>query len=220
MKKLINFNFKTEWPVLILLLALVALSFYFYSHSPAIVASHWNFRGEVDGYSSRAFASFFFPGLIIGIYLLFLILPNLDPKKERYPDFLKTYNVFRYAMVIVLAIIYLATGIYNIGYHINIGVIVAGTIGLLMIILGNYMGKIKNNWFVGIRTPWTLSSENVWNKTHRVGGYLFMIFGLIIMIAPFLPETIGLVLFFGWTVILLVGTFAYSYWLYRQEKNK
>jgi uncharacterized membrane protein len=214
----IKFNFKTEIIPLAILLACIGLSFFFYANSPATVVTHWNFRGEADGFSSRAFASFFFPVLLIGMYLLFLILPNLDPKKERYGEFAKTYNIFRHLFLGALAIIYIATGIYNIGYQINIGIIVATIIGLMMIIIGNYMGKIKKNWFMGIRTPWTMSSENVWNKTHRVGGILFMIFGLVIMIAPFLPELIALVLFFGWTIILVLGTFAYSYWIYRQEK--
>lgn len=215
-----KYTFKTEIFPLAVLLACVALSFFFYANSPEIVVTHWNFRGEADGFSPRSFASFFFPGLLVGMYLLFLILPNFDPKKERYQDFAKTYNIFRHLIVGVLAIVYVATGVYNIGYHINIGVIVAWTIGLMMIILGNYMGKIKNNWFMGIRTPWTLSSENVWNKTHRLGGRLFIIFGLIMMVVPFLSETIGMILFFGWAVVLLLGTFVYSYWLYHQETKK
>lgn len=219
MKSPLKLNLKTEIIPLAILLLCVGLSFFFYANSPATVASHWNFQGKVDGYSSRAFGSFFFPGLLIGMYLLFLIIPNLDPKKERYEEFLKTYNIFRYLIIGVLAIVYVATGIYNIGYQINIGIIVATVIGLMMIVLGNYMGKIKKNWFMGIRTPWTMSSENVWNKTHRVGGILFMIFGLVIIIAPFLPEMIAMVLFFGYTVALLVGTFGYSYWLYRQENK-
>lgn len=214
-----KYTLKTEILPLIVLLACVALSFFFYANSPEIVASHWNFRGEADGFSSRAFASFFFPGLLIGLYLLFLILPNFDPKKERYEEFAKTYNIFRHLIVGVLAIVYVATGIYNIGYHINIGITVAWVIGLMMIVLGNYLAKTKNNWFMGIRTPWTMSSENVWNKTHRLGSKLFIIFGLIIMIAPLLPETIGMILFFGWVLILLIGTFGYSYWAYRQEKK-
>ncbi len=215
----IKFNLKTEIIPLLILLVCVGLSFFFYAHSPEIIATHWNFRGEADGYSSRMFGSFFFPGLLIGIYLLFLALPFLDPKRERYEEFAKIYNIFRYLIVGVLAIVYLATGIYNIGYHINIGITVATVIGIMMIVLGNYMGKIKKNWFMGIRTPWTLSSENVWNKTHRVGGVLFMIFGVIIIAAPFLPETLAMILFFGYTVAMLAGTFGYSYWLFRQENK-
>lgn len=219
MNKPIKFNLKTELFPLAILAICAGLSVFFYQNSPEIVTTHWNFQGKPDGFSPRSFASFFFPGLLIGMYLLFLILPYFDPKKERYADFAKTYNIFRYLFITALAIIYVSTGIYNIGYNINIGIITAVTIGIMMIILGNYLSKIKNNWFIGIRTPWTISSENVWNKTHRVGGILFMIFGLVIMIAPFLPELIALILFIGWTIILVFGTFAYSYWIYRKEKK-
>lgn len=219
MKNTLNLTWKTEVLPLAIILLCCGLSFFFYFNSPELVASHWNFRGEADGYSSRLFASFFFPGLIIGLYILFLLLPNFDPERNRYAEFAKTYDVFRHLIVGVFAIIFIATGIYNIGYHINIGITVATVIGLMMIVLGKYLGKIKKNWFMGIRTPWTMSSEIVWNKTHQVGGVLFMIFGIVIIAAPFLPETIALILFFGYTIVMLAGTFGYSYWLFRQENK-
>lgn len=206
-------------PLAIILVCFVA-SFYFNAHWPDLVASHWNFKGEVDAYSSKTFNAFFFPGLLAAMYLLFTVLPYFDPKRERYAEFSGVYLIFRTMIIAVMAIVYFTMGIFNLGYDINVGAIVAGVIGLMMIVLGNYMGKIKNNWFMGIRTPWTLSSEVVWNKTHRLGGYLFMLFGLIIIIAPYLPEMLAGILF-GLSVFGVVfGTFAYSYLIYRQEKKK
>lgn len=219
MKSPIKLNLKSEiFPLALLLISAVA-SFYFYQHSPDVITTHWNFRGEADGFSSKGFGSFFFPGLLAFIYLLMVVLPYFDPKRDSYKDFEKPYKVFRYAMLLILSIVYWATGLYNIGYNINVGITTAFLIGLLMIVIGNYLGKLKLNWFVGIKTPWTLSSDNVWNKTHRLGGILFMAFGVVIMVAPFLPEAIALGMFIGWTAILVVGTFAYSYWLYRKEKK-
>ncbi len=219
MKSPIKLDLKSEiFPLALLLVSAVA-SYFFYQNSPETVTTHWNFQGQPDGYSSRGFGSFFFPGLLAFIYLLMIILPYFDPKRESYKEFEKPYRIFRYAMLLILSCVYWATGFYNVGYDINIGIITAFLIGALMIVIGNYLGKMKLNWFVGIKTPWTLSSENVWSKTHRLGGILFMIFGLIIMIAPFLPEMIALGLFIGWAAILIVGTFAYSYWLYRKEKK-
>ncbi|MEK7167698.1 MAG: SdpI family protein, partial [Patescibacteria group bacterium] len=87
------------------------------------------------------------------------------------------------------------------------------------IVLGNYLGKIKPNWFMGIRTPWTLSSEVVWNKTHRMGGRLFIILGLTLMIVPWLPALWGMILLFSGIILLVLGTFIYSYIAYRQEKS-
>ncbi|MFA5029769.1 MAG: SdpI family protein [Patescibacteria group bacterium] len=213
-------NLKTEWfPVLLLAIAVV-LSCLFHPLLPERVASHWNFSGQVDGWSSKNFHTFFFPLLLIGMYILFLVLPYLDPKRERYQEFLPIYKIFRNLILLVLLVIYLAASLYNIGWPINIGVVVALAIGILMIVLGNYLGKIKNNWFLGIRTPWTLSSENVWNKTHRLGGWLFMLFGLIIIVAPWLPEIVATVAFVFGIALLLIGTTVYSYWLYRKERKK
>ena len=219
MKSPIKFSLKTEAASLIIILIAAAMSVYFYLHSPETIVTHWNFQGEPDGYAGKGFGSFFFPALIAAIYGLMILLPQFDPKREAYKEFEKPYNIFRLAMVLILSAIYLATGFYNIGYDINIGVVVAGLIGLLMIVIGNYLGKMKQNWFVGIKTPWTLSSENIWAKTHRLGGFLFIIFGLIIIASPFLPQTIAVSIFACWAAILIVGTFTYSYWLYRKEKK-
>jgi len=219
MKLAIKISWKTEIiPIIILLLCGLA-SIYFYNHFPTLVATHWNLQGQPDGYSGKTFAAFFFPALLILMYLLFVFLPQFDPKRERYAEFSKVYNIFRHLIVGIMAIIFLATGLYNLGYDINIGIVTASSIGLMMIVLGYYMKEIKSNWFIGIRTPWTLSSENVWNKTHRLGGILFMVFGLILVIMPFLPETLAIFLTIAWIIILLLGTFGYSYWLFRQEKK-
>ena len=216
----VKISWKSElWSIIVLIIAAVS-SVYFYLNFPEKVASHWNFQGQVDGYSSRGFGAFFFVGLLVFIYVLFLVLPYFDPKKERYAEFAKVYGLFRNLILTVMAIIYLMTGVYNLGYPINMGITTAFIIGLMMIAIGNYMGKIKKNWFLGIRTPWTLSSEDVWNKTHRVGGWLFMLFGACIIIAPWLPETIGTAIFIGGAVVMVLGTFVYSYLLYRQEQKQ
>lgn len=213
-------TWKSESVPLVTIIISALLSFYFYAHWPAQVASHWNFRGEVDGYGSSVFMAFFFPALLIGMYLLFLLLPYIDPKRERYAEFAKTYHIFKMAIILVLFAVYLVTGIYNLGYEFNVGIAVAVLIGLLMIIIGNYLGKIKYNYFMGIRTPWTLASETVWNKTHRVGRWIFILFGVLIIVAPFLPEVIGLILFIAGAALAVVGTFLYSYLVFRQEKKK
>ncbi len=215
----LKLSVKTEiWPLLMIILAL-AISYYFYPSLPDQVASHWNFRGQVDGWSSKQMHSLLLPGLMLGMYFLFLALPYLDPKKERYQEFAKVYHIFKSLMLTVLFVIYLAATLYNVGYGINIGLTVATTVGLLMIILGNYLSKIKKNWFMGIRTPWTLSSENVWNKTHRVGGWFFIIFGVIIILAPNLQPDLALYVFIGGALLATLGSFVYSYFVWRQEKK-
>lgn len=205
-------------------LALLALSFaasvYFYLHFPERVATHWNLAGEPDGWSGRAFGAFFFPPLLLGMYLLFVFLPRLDPKKERYAEFAKPYAVFRNAILAIMALIYFVTSLNNLGFNLDVGVWTAGAIGVLFIILGNYLGKLKMNWFVGIKTPWTLSSEAVWNKTHRVGGWAFVLAGLVMIATGVAPIAWRLPLFVFNIIMLLFMTLGYSYFVYLAEKKK
>jgi len=205
---------------LVLLAAAAGLSACFYARFPERVASHWNFSGEVDAYAGRGVVAFGMPAVMILMYLLFLALPSLDPKRERYGEFARVYRIFRTSIIGLLFVLYVATGLFNLGYPVKIGLLAPGLIGLLFIVIGNYLGKVKNNWFMGIRTPWTLSSENVWNRTHRFGGRLFVIFGLVVMAAPFLPETAAMASFFGGVALLVLGTLVYSYVIYAREQKE
>ena len=216
----IKLSVKSEIVPVMLIVAAWILSLYFYAHFPAQVASHWDFQGKVNGYSSSAGLAFGIPALLTGMYLLFLGLPFLDPKKERYAEFGKIYHYIKAAIILVLFGVYVITGLYNLGYPVQVGIAVPWLIGLLFIVLGNFMGKIKPNWFVGIRTPWTLSSENVWTKTHRFGGFMMMLFGVLIIISPLLSKSLGIAVFVLGIVLVTVGSFVYSYILFRQEREK
>jgi uncharacterized membrane protein len=217
----IKSTIKTEVvPVMLIILSILA-SFYFYAHFPDRVATHWNYNGQIDGWSGRGFAAFFFPMLNLGLYLLFLGLPYLDPKKDRYAQFAKPYHIFKTLIVGFLTVIYFLVGSAGIGYPVDISLIVPSGVGVLFIIIGNYLGKIKPNWFMGIRTPWTLSNEEVWNKTNRLGGKLFIIAGLIMLIGFLLPPSIFWVIFIIILAVIILLPIIYSYWLYQKiEKNK
>jgi uncharacterized membrane protein len=214
-----NYNFKKELPSFIILAIAWVAGWYFYQHFPAQVVTHWNFYGQPDAWGGKTANAWMFPGILTAMYILFSILPNFDPRKDRYPEFGKVYSLFKNIFLLVMLIVMLAAGLYNLGYNVQIQYVVPTVIGLLMIVIGNYMGKIKPNWFMGIRTPWTLSSENVWNKTHRVGGYAFIVFGLILIVVPFLPAALGLTAFVAGILIVTFGTFVYSYLVYRQERT-
>jgi uncharacterized membrane protein len=182
-----------------------------------MVATHWNIQGQVDAWGSKKINNLLFPGLLIAIYFLFNFIPNFDPKKERYAEFANVYLMMRNAILAVFVIVFGSTTLFNLGYPLNISAIVGGSIGILFLFIGNYFGKLKLNYFVGFRTPWTLSSENVWNKTHRVGGKAFIILGLAIAISPWLkPIAALIVMSIGFA--LMIGVGVYSYILFKKEK--
>lgn len=219
MKYPIKITKKTEFLPIAIVVASIILGIYFYFHFPETVVMHWNFQGHPDGYGGRFVGAFAMPLMLSLMYILFLVFPSLDPKKDRYPEFEKTFRILRFALMGVLFIAFIVMGISNLGGSLEIGPVVAGVVGLFMMISGNYMGKIKRNSYLGIKTPWTLASENVWNKTHRFGGWMFVIFGLIIIVAPYLSFSLALALFLSGISLVVVGTTVYSYWLYLKEKN-
>jgi uncharacterized membrane protein len=186
---------------------------------PERIPVHWNFSGEVDRWGSGKVHAVFFSVLVIGMYLLFLFIPYLDPKKARYEQFSKTYHIFKSIIIFFLFLIYLIASLNGLGYNISVAFWVPVLIGILFIIIGNYMGKIKSNWFVGIRTPWTLSSEEVWNKTHRFGGKMFILAGLLIAFEGIMPANWRLPIFIIALVVILLGTLVYSYVVYLKEKK-
>ncbi len=211
---------KTEILPLLLILTAVISSFYFYARFPEQVPIHWNIAGQPDNWGGRATAAFLFPAIVIGMYLLFLLLPLIDPKKERYRQFRKVYHVFKTVLILFMVAIYFISSLNALGYNLSVELWVPILVGLLFIILGNYLAKIKPNWFMGIRTPWTLSSEEVWNKTHRLGGKIFILGGILMAIEGFLPVSYRLPIFFFTIGLIVVGTVGASYFFYRQEKKK
>lgn len=219
MKNPINYSLKTEIFPFLILLSSVIISFWSYPKLPDLVISHWDFYGNANGWSSREFHAIFFPILLIGIYSLLSLMPKFDPNSERYAEFAGVYRIMRNSILLILFVVFVAATFSNLGYQINIGGTVAGAVGVLMIILGNYFGKLKRNYFIGIRTPWTLSSENVWNKTHRLGSRLFIAWGIALILAPWLKAQVAMFILFGGLIVMLIWLMLYSYTLYKKEVN-
>jgi len=208
---------KTEiLPILFVIISIV-LSFYFYTHFPARVATHWNIQGQVDGWSGRGFAAFFFPLLNLAIYLLMLYIPYLDPKKSNYEKFRAAYHGVKNILVIFLTLIYLVVSLNALGHKVPVNVIVPLGVGILFVIIGYYLDRVKQNWFFGIRTPWTLSSEVVWQKTHHFGSRVFMLGGLLFILGALFPA--WFLPLFVILLLLILSVIVYSYLIYRRERK-
>ena len=220
MSNVIKFSFKSEAAPLFLIILSFLASFYFYKNFPETVPVHWNMDGVADSWGSSFKAAFTFPVINIGIYLIFLILPRVDPKKERYKQFTRTYNVLKTAIIAFLTIIYIVSSLSALAYDINVTRVVTILVGILFIVIGNYMSKIKRNWFLGIRTPWTLSSEDVWNKTHRLGGKMFIFSGLLMASISFLNSKYQIPLLIISVLSTSLVSVAYSFYLYTKEEKE
>ncbi|MBT7006936.1 SdpI family protein [Candidatus Falkowbacteria bacterium] len=214
-----KFSLRNEWLPLLMILVLIVAGFYFHSIFPDQVPIHWNAEGEIDNYGSKFIGAFLAPLIAIGVYLLFVSLPLIDPKKDRYKDFSKTYHLFKTLIIGYLLYIFFISSFNAIGYNIPVEFAIPVGVGVLFILLGNYMGKIKPNWFMGIRTPWTLSSEEVWNKTHRFSGKIFVLGGIIISSLGFWPVYLRMPILMIVILLVVISTVVYSYLIYRKKKD-
>jgi len=204
----------------IIVLGVILLSFiigiYFYPQMPEKIASHWNAHGQVDGYMSKFWGLFLMPLLSMMLFLLFIAIPKIDPLKHNIEKFREYYDGFVVLIIVYLFYVYLLTIFWNIGIRFSMVQPLAPAMGILFYYIGILIENAKRNWFIGIRTPWTLSSEKVWEKTHKIGGKLFKIAGVIAFIGVFFQRY---VLFFILVPIILVAayTIVYSYFEYQKE---
>ena len=208
---------RNRWTGLILMLVTLVVGFAVYSKLPDQVPTHWNASGEADGYSSRLFGVVMLPLLGIGIWALLQFLPRIDPRKENYESFLGTYFMIINATMILLAAIQVIVLASGLGYEFSVGRLIPVGVGLFLAFIGHQLGRIRPNWWAGIRTPWTLADDTVWRRTHRFGAKIFVIGGLSIAIAgAVLPGTYAAIIVVSASVVLGLIPAAYSYVIWRE----
>ncbi|TQF17532.1 SdpI family protein [Myxococcus llanfairpwllgwyngyllgogerychwyrndrobwllllantysiliogogogochensis] len=202
----------------VLSLGLVIASFVMaavlYSRLPEAIPTHWNARGVVDGHTPKPWGPFVLPLMMAGIYLLLVVLPRISPKGYRMERF---QGVFEFVLATTLAFLFLMNALLllaGIGTAVPMERVVPAATGLLFVLLGNVMGKLTKNFFVGIRTPWTLASDEVWLRTHRLGGRLFVLAGIVIFVSGLLGAGPNPVLVA--VSIACIIPVIYSYVLYRR----
>jgi len=172
---------------LIVVLISFGLGIYLYPQMPERMASHWNIKGEVDGYLSKFWALFLMPIIAAGILLLSILIPKIDPLKHNIEKFRKYFDSFIFIIILFLFYIYLLTIFWNKGIKLSIPQAISPAIGIMFFYAGVLIKNAKRNWFIGIRTPWTLSDEKVWENTHRIGARLFKISGIVALAGIIFP---------------------------------
>lgn len=213
-------NRRLEALQLLLIVGMFAASAALWNAAPDRLPVHWNLAGKPDRYGGKFEGLLLAPLIALGLYVLMLALPWIDPKRTAYEAFARGYQIIRLAMVALCAAIHATLLLVAFGYRVDVGVVAPLGVGILFCILGNYMGKFRPNWFVGVRTPWTLSSAASWTKTHRLAGRLFIVAGAtqFLMAAFHNVWTLALVLIM--VAALAIGLPVYSYFVWRHDPDR
>lgn len=208
-------SWKTELPHLAIIAGLFGWSALLWPSAPETLPVHFDLSGNVDRMGGKLEGLFAIPITALALYLVLRFLPRLDPARENYASFAGAYSVMRLAILVMLALVDLAILLPVAGVPVNQAAAIRLLVGGLFVVLGTVMGKIRPNWFVGIRTPWTLGSKESWVRTHRLGGWVFILSGLAFLISlPFPPEP-AMFVSFGILVLGLVWIVVYSYLVWR-----
>jgi uncharacterized membrane protein len=199
---------------LVLVLAAFVLAAVLYGKLPDRMPTHWNWKGEVDGYMGKPAGAFGLPAVMTGLWLLFLVLPRISPKEFSMDPFIRIYDSIAIAVIGFMFYINALVLLAGLGVAVPMTPAVLAGVGVLFIIIGAGLGKTTKNFFVGIRTPWTLANDVVWKKTHKLGGKLFVIAGVITVASGFFRCGI-------WILLVAIALAAlvpvvYSYILYRK----
>ncbi|WP_405728047.1 SdpI family protein [Anaerotignum sp.] len=206
---------------ILLMIAPILMVLAVYHKLPAEIPVHWNYNGEIDRYGSRS-EMFLIAGMNLFLGIFMPLMPKVDPKRKNYERFGETYE---WMILWTLAFTAVITGVILIEIlhpgTLHISKVVCGMVGILFVVLGNMMPKIKRNFFTGVKTPWALSSDTVWNKTQRLGGKSLFLGGVVILFSTFFSS--GKAMFFviiGVAVLMCIVPAGMSYIWYQREAEK
>jgi uncharacterized membrane protein len=191
-----------------------------WSWLPDRIPSHWNIAGDVDGWIGRFPGAFLMPGLALATWLLVPLLRRLDPRRENYERFEGTFWLVVNGMVVFFAALHGLMLLAALGVAVDVTRWLLALLGVLLIVLGNVMPRIRSNWWMGVRTPWTLESERVWRDTHRLAGRTFMAAGVLALLAVPLPSEVGFWVMMAAVMLAALVPVAYSFILWRRERRE
>jgi uncharacterized membrane protein len=210
---------KSDWPAwLVVSLPFVVLAIV-WDRLPAELPMHWNMRGEVDRIEAKGFSAWMLPIVGLGMYLLMLAIPWLDPKRRIDPN-QRSVRAFRLIVPLLMTGIFGITCLTWLGFPINTSSAMYLLISVLFLAMGNFMGAMKPNYFIGIRTPWTLESPENWRKTHRLGGKVWVFGSLTMILLWFLvPVEVYFWVFLAGILIMAIVPVGYSFYIYLKDKR-
>jgi uncharacterized membrane protein len=202
-------------------LVMFVLSAWAWTQLPAgsEIPVHWNAAGEVDRYGSKFTGLLLLPLISAAIILMFLVIPRIDPRGQNILRSTTAYNATIVSTMLIFLVIHIITIFAALGREVNVTLWVSLIVGVMFIAIGNFMGKIRQNYTFGIKTPWTYASKLSWDKTHRLGGKLFMLVGFLMIISGFLPALWFVYILLGSVFGMLIVLFTYSYVVWKNDPN-
>lgn len=208
-----SFSF-SRWLTLGFVVAAFIAAAAFYGALPEQLPIHWNIRGEVDGYASKPWGPFILPLSMAATYVLLAMLPRLSPRGFGIEKFADVFDGIVLATMAFLFAVSMMVLLVGLGVRLNATTVVFAGVGVLFVAIGNVVGKVRKNYFVGFRTPWALANDEVWLRTNRLGGRLMVLSGLA-MLAASLADY-GLVAAVAASLVITIVPVVYSYRLYRR----
>jgi uncharacterized membrane protein len=196
----------------------VGVAVWLWPHMPARVPVHWDVHGQANGYASRFWSVAVWPLLIACMAVLTVALPAISPRRFEIRPFAGIYGALMLAIQGVLLVLGVAVMLAGAGHVVPMMTVALLAAGVLLMVLGNYMGKLRRNFFIGIRTPWTLASEAVWERTHRLAGWLFVLAGVAMVIAAPIPAVRWLSM--GIVAVAFLVPAVCSFFIYRRLEER
>ncbi|MBC7265426.1 MAG: DUF1648 domain-containing protein [Coriobacteriia bacterium] len=203
---------------LVLIAAMFVAGTIAYPHLPARIPTHWNAAGEIDAWADRSFVTVYSePLMALGLYVLFMVMPYFDPRRRNVLRSKQVYFLVLELVTGLLAVVFAGTLLAAFDPSFPMDRIVLVGTGVMFLVLGNHLGRVKPNWTMGVRYSWTLSDEVVWVKTNRLGGRLFAAGGVLTIACAFLPAPANVIVMLGWILAILPVTYVYSMVLYKKR---
>lgn len=207
-----------RWLGPVLLVLMLAVALWAYPRLPERIPTHWNLQGEVDGWSAK-WMVFFPPAMGLLMLVLMPVLRRIDPRSANYDRFEPTFWLVINVIIAFMFVPHVMTIGAALGWPLPAtDRVLVGAVGVLFILLGNYMPRVKSNWWMGIRTPWTLSSESVWRSTHRLGGRMFVAGGVLMILSLALTPELRVAALITAVVLSALVPAAWSYMAWRREQ--
>lgn len=202
----------------IVILLPILIGLILWNKLPDQVPTHWNAQGEVDGWSSKVFAVFGLPIVLFAVHWMCILVTSVDPKKQNIEGKV-LWIVFWICPIISLLVGMLSYGA-ALGVEFKVDKIMLAIMGIMFIVVGNYLPKCKQSYTVGIKLPWTLNDEENWNRTHRMGGKLWVISGIILLLSMLLPANAMVVVVLAVIGVSVLVPTVYSYLLFREKEKR